>query len=59
MTERMERRSFLKCAALTGAALAAGGASADAKTPVHPTMAGFAAPPMERIRIAFIGIGER
>ena len=59
MTGRMERRSFLKCAALTGAALAAGGASSDAKTAVHPTMAGFAAPPMERIRIAFIGIGER
>src|SRR5437867_1932864 len=58
MAATMDRRDFLK---LTGSAVAAGaiGASADeavaqnAQSPAAP----FAAPPMEMVRIGYVGIG--
>ena len=64
-TDSLERREFMKGTAWMGAVvLAAGsasGASVDrvASGTSYATMAGFAAPPMERIRLAFIGIGDR
>ena len=60
MNRRVERREFLKGTAWMGAvALAAGRVAAAERLATAPTMAGFAAPPMARIRLAFIGIGER
>ncbi len=71
MERHLDRREFLKGTAWMGAValaagriVAAGGrgpTSADAADGdvCSPTMAGFAAPPMARIRLAFIGIGER
>ena len=60
MNRRVERRAFLKGTAWMGAvALAAGRVAAAERFATASTMAGFAAPPMERIRLAFIGIGER
>ena len=71
MNRQLDRREFLKGTAWMGAvALAAGrvvGAEGRVSTGADavdggarpPTMAGFAAPPMARIRLAFIGIGER
>ena len=56
MDEFLERRGFLAGTAWMGAVALAAGRVAEANL---PTMAGFAAPPMERIRIAFIGIGQR
>ena len=50
-----DRRSFL------GGSLAVGAVAAAFPAPAADsnTMSGFAAPPMKRIRLAFIGIGER
>ena len=65
MFDSIERREFMKGTAWIGAvALAAhsafGAAAERAESvPAHATMAGFAAPPMDRIRLAFIGIGDR
>ena len=45
---------------LAGAATLAAGSGIAAERPVAgPSMAGFAVPAMERVRIAFIGVGER
>ncbi|MCB1009486.1 MAG: Gfo/Idh/MocA family oxidoreductase, partial [Acidobacteria bacterium] len=70
MTERLDRRDFLKgaTAAGLGAAFAGTGAARGGETaaqcPGGPapgssylTAAGFAAPPLERVRLAFVGIG--
>ena len=61
-----DRREFMKGTAWMGAvALAAGrvAAAGGERLPSNlsnsSSMAGFAAPPMKRIRLAFIGIGER
>ena len=61
-----DRREFMKGTAWIGAvALAAGrvAAAGGERLPSNlsnsSSMAGFAAPPMKRIRLAFIGIGER
>ena len=61
-----DRREFMKGTAWIGAvALAAGrvAAAVGERLPSNlsnsSSMAGFAAPPMKRIRLAFIGIGER
>ena len=60
MEKNLKRREFLKGTAWMGAvALAAGRIGAEERPAAFQTMAGFAAPPMKRIRLAFIGIGER
>ena len=56
----LDRRGFLGGTAWMGAvALAAGRVAAAERGAGASTMAGFAAPPMRSIRLAFIGIGER
>ena len=65
MFDSIDRREFMKGTAWMGAvalvARPAFGAAAEcaASVSAHATMAGFAAPPMDRIRLAFIGIGDR
>ena len=53
------RREFMTGAACSGVVAVAGGAVPRAGSPSRGTMAGFSAPPMERVRLAFIGIGDR
>lgn len=59
---KLDRRELLKAAAASGAALAIGARRArGAQGPKEKgqTMAGFAAPKLDRIRTAFIGVGAR
>ena len=56
----VDRRGFIKGAALGGAAAAFGGcASGGLFGTTGAPMARFAAPPMERVRIGVIGMGQR
>ena len=54
------RREFIVGTAMAGAtALAAGCRSGDASCGGESSMAGFRAPPMDRIRVAMVGVGGR
>ena len=56
----VDRRGFIKGAALGGAAAALGGCATDGLFGASGApMALFAAPPMERVRIGVIGMGQR
>ena len=60
MEKMFDRREFLKGTAWMGAAaLAAGRVAAAERLAPSSAMSGFAVPPMERIRLAFIGVGNR
>ena len=60
MEKMFDRREFLKGTAWMGAAaLAAGRVAAVERLSPSFAMSGFAVPPMERIRLAFIGVGNR
>ncbi len=62
MTRKTNRRDFLKisAASLGAAAVTAGAEPAASEAPLsaaYRSPYGFAAPPMERVRIAFVGVG--
>src|SRR5437868_1116239 len=75
MSETQDRREFLKTAAMVGAGMALGSLAgtaraqdADRLSKVGPgtlvlsnskSMAGFAAPKLETIRVGFVGVGGR
>jgi predicted dehydrogenase len=65
---RSNRRNFLKRSSLSGAALLTGGLLTNCATPGGAVpvparegeyMGGFAAPPIPKLRVAFIGVGNR
>ena len=62
---RLDRRNFLKKSTFTGAALALGGLfqpkaqAREARPSYGQYLGGFTAPPLEKIRAAFIGVGHR
>jgi predicted dehydrogenase len=68
MTLHPDRRDFLKTAALAGAGLGlgacqtGGAAAATGGSPIRgaaPGPARFAAPPLERVRVGFVGVGHQ
>jgi predicted dehydrogenase len=66
MPDEIRRRDFLRSAAASGAALAVGARRLDAistRPPVPPPPAAqeplFAAPPLETVRIGFVGVGHQ
>lgn len=65
MTDRIDRRDFIKAATLAGAALGLGAERADAEAPPAPVAPGsagdalLAAPPMESVRMGFVGVGHQ
>jgi len=62
MTEPIDRRDFLKTAALAGAGLGLGAerVPGDQAPPIGvPEPALLAAPPMERVRMGFVGVGHQ
>src|SRR5918994_203620 len=54
-----DRRDFLKTAALAGVGLVACRASINVSTTPTPGPALFTAPPLERVRIGFVGVGHQ
>lgn len=65
MTDRMDRRDFLKATTLAGAALGLGVERGHAGLPPASPLAGaagdalFATAPMERVRMGFVGVGHQ
>ena len=64
MSESVDRRGFLKATAATGAALALGCHGSEGRTPIAPPTGSqgpalFAAPPLETVRIGFVGVGHQ
>ena len=55
----LERRDFIKCASLAAVAAAAGGCVTPFGGGYAGRMTNFSVPPMKKIRVGFIGIGER
>ncbi|MFO7894417.1 MAG: Gfo/Idh/MocA family oxidoreductase, partial [Longimicrobiales bacterium] len=64
MSDSVDRRDFLKTSAVTGAAFALGSRSLEASPPIPPRPAQqgtalFTAPPVETVRMGFVGIGHQ
>src|SRR5687768_12450739 len=59
MTPDADRRDFLKTAALAGLGLVACRASVTLSTTPNPGSALFATPPLERVRMGFVGVGHQ
>jgi predicted dehydrogenase len=64
MSDSVDRRAFLRTTAVTGAALALGSRPLEARPPLPGSRPGqgvdlFAAPPLETVRIGFVGIGHQ
>ena len=55
----MDRRDFLKGAALVGAAAAAGGCASAFRLSPGGSASGFRMKPMERVRVGMLGVGSR
>jgi predicted dehydrogenase len=66
MSEQFDRRDFLKAAAIAGASLGLGGAAGCAaghpaarRALPAPSPEPFAAPPIETVRVGFVGVGHQ
>ena len=55
----MDRRDFLKGAALSGAVAAAGGCASAFRLSPGGSASGFRMKPMERVRVGMLGVGSR